>query len=139
MCYPTCVRRLAEFPGITSGRLCTNNQLGSLSGGIPSAGGHAPGRDSNGVIPVASAWGDPNSQIQGYTPVSVNDLRPGEIISDGNHVGVVAPYVDGSGLGTISASAHTNTVVQNYWGFRPGPGDDRTAAWRCLCDMQFGP
>ena len=105
---------------------------------VLAAGGHPPGRDSNGTIPVATTWGDPNSRIGGYTPIPTNSVKPGDLISNGSHVGIVVP-MGGSDLGTISASSSTQRVVWNSWGFRPGPVDDPTAAWRCTCDMAVGP
>lgn len=62
-----------------------------------------------GQYPSAEQWTKP---MPGFE--IVQGPRPGDIASDGKHMGVV------SGPGTtISASSKENKVVENNWGFRP--------------------
>tara|TARA_R110000751_G_scaffold158881_2_gene264558 strand:+ start:8559 stop:9146 length:588 start_codon:yes stop_codon:yes gene_type:complete len=104
---------------------------------ILSAGGHPPGRDGTGRIPVASTWGNPLSSILGYRPIALSEIRGGDVISNGHHVGIVLGSNNGDGpYSTVSASAIHQTVVNNDWGWRDGPDDDPTAAWRCTCDFE---
>jgi hypothetical protein len=88
------------------------------------AGGAQPKRMPDGRIPIARDWGDRKSQIGGYAVVS-GPPRPGDVVSDGDHVGIYAPLPDGR-PGTISAAspftdagAPFGRVVHNDWGFRP--------------------
>lgn len=87
-----------------------------------SAGGDAPGRMSDGRVPSASEWADPNVNIPGYSlvPLAMTP-QPGDVVANGGHVGLYAPLPDGS-PGTISAASlfNGNGVVHNDWGFRPG-------------------
>lgn len=89
------------------------------------AGGVQPGRVDGGRIPITKDWGDPRSKIPGYAPV-VGPPRPGDVVSDGGHVGIYSPLKDGR-PGTISAAspdtpgaADDGGVVHNDWGFRKG-------------------
>lgn len=102
-----------------------------------SAAGEPPGRQDGVRIPIASDWGDPRSKIGGYAPVT-GPPQPGDVVSNGEHVGIYAPLADGS-PGTISAaSPHwpvlfhgsggaMGGVVHNDWGFRPG---QKVTIWR---------
>ncbi len=64
--------------------------------------------------PLASQWADKDQQIDGY--VVVDKPKPGDVASDGGHVGIVSDTGK-----TISASSASNAkkVVENDWGFRP--------------------
>lgn len=103
-----------------------------------SAAGAPPGRLDGGRIPVARDWGDTSSKIDGYAPASGRP-RPGDVVSDGEHVGLYVPLPDGS-PGTISAASPnlpmigfhgsgglSGGVVHNDWGFRPG---QKVTMWR---------
>lgn len=96
------------------------------------AGGAPPGRLDGGRIPVAKDWGDSRSVIAGYRPTT-DAAQPGDVVSNGHHVGIYAPLADG-GPGTISAAtpdspdaAYLGSVVHNDWGFRPGQS---VTVWR---------
>jgi hypothetical protein len=76
----------------------------------------------NGRVPIAMEWADPSFVIDGYEVVRKSDvfsIKPGDVISDGSHVGIYSPLLSGA-PGTISASAISQEVVHNDWGFRPG-------------------
>ena len=84
----------------------------------------------NGIYPdypSAATWGDPTASIPGWRPVPTNALRPGDVIGNGAHVG----FVSGNRMTTSASTARG--AVSNNWGFRPGPEDNATAAWRCEC------
>jgi hypothetical protein len=103
------------------------------------AGGAPPGRLDGGRIPIAHDWGDPQSKIAGYAPVS-GAPQAGDVVSNGEHVGIYAPLPNGR-PGTISAASPdwpvlfhgsggvAGGVVHNDWGFRPG---QRVTLWRRL-------
>jgi hypothetical protein len=89
------------------------------------AGGVQPGRMEKGRIPVADDWGDPKSKIAGFAVVD-GPPQPGDVVSDGHHVGIYSPLPDGR-PGTVSAASPftddggmTGAVVHNDWGFRNG-------------------
>lgn len=94
--------------------------------------GFPPGRIDGGRIPLAKDWGDPKSQIPGYAPVD-GPMQPGDVISNGDHVGIYAPLPNGH-PGTISAASPFHNggvlggVVHNDWGFRGDEG--KIIAWR---------
>jgi hypothetical protein len=70
------------------------------------AGGQLPGRMLDGRIPIALEWADPAFVIDGYEVVqnpNVFSLQPGDVVSDGNHVGIFSPLLSGA-PGTNSAS-----------------------------------
>jgi hypothetical protein len=86
-----------------------------------------------GRIPIAKDWGDPNSKIGGYRPVT-GAPQPGDVISNGHHVGIYAPLPDGS-PGTVSAATPrtpdgglAGEVAHNNWGFRGDEG--KITVWR---------
>jgi hypothetical protein len=100
------------------------------------AGGRPAGRMDGGRIPVAKDWGDPNAKIPHYHPVNDGPLEPGDVISNGHHVGLYAPLADGS-PGTVSAATPDapggvalplGKVLHNGWGFRGNEG--RITVWR---------
>jgi len=64
-----------------------------------------------GNIPSAKDWGNENLDIPGYRVVTTP--QPGDIASNGFHVGIVS----GDGK-TLSASSLSGRVVENDWGFR---------------------
>jgi RHS repeat-associated protein len=117
-----------------------------LMGGIPSEkcnkfvwdsaerGGYPAGRMPDGRIPSASEWGDPHSNIPGYSPMPPGTPpAPGDIVGDGGHVGIYSPLPTGDS-GTTSAAAPFQGgtglyggVVNNDWGFRPG---QNVVIWR---------
>lgn len=121
-------------------------RLRSLTGGVPSEkcnkfvwdqlenGGAPAGRMPDGRIPSAGEWGNPNSGIPNYSPVPAGTpFAPGDVVSDGGHVGIYAPLADGS-PGTVSAAfpfsggtGMNGGVVNNDWGFRPG---QTVTGWR---------
>lgn len=106
--------------------------------------GTAPTRMAGGRIPSALEWGSPNTTIgrypvatrfavprSGVTPFIVSQLREGDVISDGNHVGLVTlrfgrprtvsavpMWSPDRGFGSELPAA--GGVVVNDWGFRPG-------------------
>ena len=89
------------------------------------AGGHPPGRLDQGRIPVAKDWGEPNANIGNFAVVK-GPPQPGDVISNGRHVGIYAPRPDGR-PGTVSAATpgHGSLfggVVHNDWGFRGDEG-----------------
>jgi len=99
-----------------------------------SAGGDAPGR-IDGRIPVAAEWFDKNQAIKNYPYLptwTTKNLKIGDIISNGSHVGIYKPLPDGS-PGTISASTLSGKVEHNNWGFRGDEGD--ITVRRCGCDI----
>ncbi len=92
------------------------------------ASGDPAGRMSDGRIPSASEWGNPNVNIPGYDVVPQGQpLQAGDIVSNGSHVGIYSPLSDGS-PGTVSAAFPMSSwaagidgnVVNNDWGFRQG-------------------
>ncbi|MFO0475920.1 MAG: RHS repeat-associated core domain-containing protein [Alphaproteobacteria bacterium] len=93
--------------------------------------------------PVAREWGDPTSRIEGYRPLTPGEeLKPGDVVSDGTHVGLYAPQDDGADA-TISAPTlmpqvegpSGDAVTQNDWGFREENQDrKKVTVWRCVCD-----
>lgn len=98
-----------------------------------SGGGDPPGRMSDGRIPLAGEWADPNVIIPGYKVLPIGTaLKPGDVVSAGGHVGLYSPLPSGK-PGTVSAAAGaTGQVIHNDWGFRPG----QTPTFRrCECDM----
>jgi hypothetical protein len=94
--------------------------------------GVPPGRIDGGRIPLAKDWGDPKSKIPGYSPVN-GPLQPGDVVSNGDHVGIYAPLPNGH-PGTISAASPFHNggalggVAHNDWGFRGDEG--KITAWR---------
>lgn len=98
------------------------------------AGGAPAGRVDGGRIPVARDWGDTKSKIAGYAPVA-GSPQPGDVVSNGHHVGIHAP-LPGGRPGTVSAATPSLTgdggwdggVVHNDWGFRGDEG--RIVVWR---------
>lgn len=106
--------------------------------------GTAPARMAGGRIPSALEWGSPNTTVgrypvaarfavpkSGVTPFIVSQLREGDVISDGEHVGLVTlrfgrsltvsavpMWSPGRGFGSELPAA--GGVVVNDWGFRPG-------------------
>jgi len=91
------------------------------------AAGAAPFLENN-TRPRAEDWGNPNVFIQGYIVIDASDLRPGDVISNGRHVGLYSPSLDDRGRtlpGTVSAATPSpergaGGVIRNDWGFRPG-------------------
>ena len=76
-----------------------SDQLHSVSGGL-----------IGGQPPSAEQWA--NQAIPGF--VTVQDPQPGDIATDGDHMGIV------SGPGrTISASSRYKVVRESGWGFEP--------------------
>lgn len=72
----------------------------------------------DGVVPRASDWFNTDLHLEGFCIIDdLTDLRPGDIISDGDHIGIFLPLEDGS-PGVISVSDIENKVVHNDWGFR---------------------
>lgn len=85
------------------------------------AAGVQPPRVDGGRILVAREWGDPKSDIPGYTLVT-GAPQPGDVVSDGDHVAIYSPLANGK-PGTISAATRSRSsvlggVVHNDWGFR---------------------
>ena len=69
--------------------------------------------------PVAREWGDPEKKIGGY-PV-VKEPKPGDIVSDGRHVGIVTEAPDENGQGGSTASAtEADGVTDGPFGLREG-------------------
>ncbi len=101
-------------------------------------GGDSAGRMLDGRIPSASEWANPKVNIPGYYILpSGSTLNPGDVISDGNHMGIYVPLDSGS-PGTVSAAfpftggtGYNGGVVNNDWGFRSGQSP---VARRCECD-----
>lgn len=99
-------------------------------------GGDPPGLMPDGRKPSAGEYADPHKIIPGY-PVVV--MRPGErpklgdIVAGNGHVGTYVPLPSGDS-GTVSASANTQSVVHNDWGFRPNQDFSPTIR-RCECDL----
>ncbi|MBX3483182.1 hypothetical protein [Phenylobacterium sp.] len=97
------------------------------------AGGSPAGRMTGGGIPVAKDWGNPSSKIPGY--MAVNDPpQPGDVISNGHHVGIYSPLPNGR-PGTVSAASPRSRnggqdggVVHNDWGFQGTEGP--VTVWR---------
>ncbi len=90
-------------------------------------GGRPAQRMPDGRIPVAHEWGDPRIRVGGYAPID-GAPQPGDVVSNGHHVGIYAPLPNGK-PGTISAAApfhHAGPlgeVVHNDWGFRGDEGN----------------
>ncbi|NJS14205.1 MAG: hypothetical protein HC788_05760 [Sphingopyxis sp.] len=89
----------------------------------------SPGRMPDGRIPSASEWGNRSTPIGGYYPLpSGEQPQPGDIVGDGQHVGIFSPLTGQNGPngspGTISSRSSLpfggDSVVHNDWGFRPG-------------------
>jgi hypothetical protein len=96
-----------------------------------SKGGAPAGRVDGGRIPIARDWGDPQSQIAGYSPIT-GEPQAGDVVSNGHHVGIYDPLPDG-GRGTVSAASWATRppfgkVVHNDWGFRGEEGP--VTIWR---------
>ena len=76
--------------------------------------------------PLAGQWADRSVSIPGWKVVNtpqVGDVaaEAGQYSNATGHVGIVSAVTQGGKKGkTISASATTNTVVENTWGFRGG-------------------
>lgn len=97
------------------------------------AAGGAPAGKVGDRIPVARDWGDPNSKIPNYAPVT-GSPQPGDVVSNGHHVGIFAPLPNGKPA-TISAASWGTPdggmdggVVHNTWGFRGTEG--KVTVWR---------
>jgi RHS repeat-associated protein len=108
-------------------------------------GGDPAGRMPGDRIPSASEWGSTKSKIPGYYVVPPGTpLFPGDIISDGHHVGLYDPSGPYSRPKTTSAAAPywaggpseagaQGGVINNDWAFRPG---QKTVIHRCNCDKR---
>lgn len=106
---------------------CFSNKCNVFVYDTLSDAGCAPGRDSNGVIPVTSTWDNPKSNIPGYKVLPEGGSpQIGDVVSYHGHMGIFYPLSNGS-KGTISASAITQSIVHNDWGFRRG---DSPTIWR---------
>ena len=55
----------------------------------------------------------PKMKLVGSGVDGLNKCWPGDIVTDGSHVGIISGPQK-----TISASAKTNTIVENNWGWR---------------------
>ncbi|WP_295430091.1 RHS repeat-associated core domain-containing protein [uncultured Thiodictyon sp.] len=115
-------------------------RIGGLFGGRPSLkcnlfvwdalknGGDPAGRMPDGRIPSASEWGNAAMSIGGYVALPTGSApSPGDVISDGHHVGIYDPKPDGEPAPTSAAADLTSwaagvggAVVNNDWGFRQG-------------------
>jgi RHS repeat-associated protein len=101
-------------------------------------GGDPAGRMPDGRIPSASEWANPKIYIPGYYILpSDSSLKPGDVISDGHHMGLYVP-LDSGNPGTVSAAypftggtGINGGVVNNDWGFRDG---QNPVVRRCECD-----
>jgi hypothetical protein len=101
-------------------------------------GGDPAGRMPDGRIPSASEWANPKVDIPSYYILpSGSILNPGDVISNGQHMGLYVS-LDSGNPGTISAAfpfsagtGYNGGVVNNDWGFRDGQS---YVARRCSCD-----
>jgi uncharacterized protein RhaS with RHS repeats len=84
------------------------------------------GRVDGGRIPKAEEWANPSYFIPGCRVVS--SPEPGDVISDGHHVGIYVPYSPSTPM-TISATP-TDGVTWSNWGFRKGQAPTFR---RCTC------
>lgn len=124
-------RLQGQLPDVFRGRLgpkCNQFVFDALQ-----AGGAPAGRMDGGRIPVAKDWGKPSSKIPGYSPI-VDQPRPGDVVSNGKHVGIFSP-LPGGRPGTVSAATLDSAsgrplgrVVHNDWGFRGDEG--AMTVWR---------
>ena len=95
---------------------------------------------SDGRIPSASEWGNPQSNIPGYVSLPLGlPLIPGDVVGNGEHVALYDPSSSGAPA-TLSAAAPmtggtgiNGGVVHNDWGYRPD--DKLTAHWRSYSDV----
>jgi hypothetical protein len=80
-------------------------------------------------------WGNPKSIIPGFQVVREKP-QVGDILSDGEHVGIYVPK-DGKPA-TVSAAApgYGDQVVHNDWGVR---AQDRVTVWRYIGDQSHEP
>ncbi|KAK2163372.1 hypothetical protein NP493_1466g00016 [Ridgeia piscesae] len=98
---------------------------------IEAAGATVPHRHWWMWSPIGAAeWGSSSSSYllsnKCWTLVSsTTDAKRGDVISDGHHVGIVT----GQSL-TTSASARTQNVVTNDWGFK---ASQNPTIWRYTC------
>ena len=94
----------------------------------------------DGNVPRAQDWADPQ-RVAGYRVVGRNEpLRPGDIISNGDHVGIYTPMrVEGRWVAQTTSAATLNTghgnpvlggPVTNDWGFRDANGQPLPAGER---------
>lgn len=73
---------------------------------------------------TTKAWADPSRVISGFRILGPGEeLRPGDIITNGEHIGIYYPGADGKPM-TVSAADmnHGDKVVWNEWGFRGTEG-----------------
>jgi RHS repeat-associated protein len=95
-------------------------------------GGGNPPNFVNGRIPTVQDWKD--GKVLGYSPIPIGGIPiPGDVVIEGTHMGIYAPFHGPNSPGTISAASyfHGNGVVQNDWGFRLGQSP---TIFRCNCD-----
>lgn len=100
---------------------------------VLTAGGHQPGRISDGRIPSAREWVDPNVHIPGYIIIDPKKgLKPGDIIAMAGHVGIYVPFPSSNSLSLATISATEFIIIHNDWGFRNGQSP---TIRRCECDI----
>ena len=98
-----------------NGTVITNAGAPTLP--IAGAGGPMGALFGAGGPPTATQWFEKGCDIKLWK--IVDTPMPGDVASDGEHMGVVTSVTPGGGGTTASASTVTNTVVNNDWGFRP--------------------
>lgn len=96
------------------------------------AGIHIDNPVANGAdYPGTEEWSSAKAQVPGFRVLDRNEkLRPGDVLTDGDHVGIYVPGPKGEDM-TVSAAAwdRGNAVVHNDWGFR---GEGRMIARRFI-------
>jgi hypothetical protein len=79
--------------------------------------------DNGASYPGTKEWADPKTQIPGFRVLDPNDkLQPGDVMTNGHHVGIYAPGPNGEDMTVSAAVGKNNAVVHNTWGFRGDEG-----------------
>lgn len=81
-------------------------------------------RDNGAAYPGTEEWASGKAQVPGFRLVGPKErLQPGDVMTDGHHVGIYAPGLNGEDM-TVSAAflGRGNAVVHNRWGFRGDEG-----------------
>lgn len=89
------------------------------------AGIHIANPQANGAAyPGTEEWASDKAQVSGFRVLGAKErLQPGDIMTNGHHVGIYVPGPKGEDM-TVSAAipGRGDAVVHNRWGFRGDEG-----------------